>query len=91
MVHALHLANGETINDKLRSDNSRVEQLLVGQTPAYRIIEEVYLAALTRYPNDNEMKQLLPLVVDTKAEQKREVIEDLFWSVLTSREFLFQH
>jgi hypothetical protein len=24
-------------------------------------------------------------------DEKRQVVEDLFWSLLTSREFLFQH
>ena len=33
----------------------------------------------------------LELATDNVREQKREVMEDLFWALMTSREFLFQH
>jgi hypothetical protein len=91
MVQVLHIANGDTINEKLRSADGRVEQLLKANAPQHEAITELYLAALTRSPTDSEMLQLLQAVADAKPEDRRVVIEDLFWSVLSSREFLFNH
>ncbi len=91
MVQALHLSNGETINQKLQSDSGRVQQLINDKRPAYRIIEEVFLAAVSRYPTDQELASLMKLINDTPVESRREAIEDVFWSVLSSREFLFHH
>lgn len=91
MVQVFHLANGETVQGKLKAEGNRIEQLLAADVPAYKMIEELYLAALSRYPTDDELGQLLPLVINQDGLPEREVIEDLFWSVLSSREFLFNH
>ncbi len=91
MVQVLHLSNGDTILQKLQSENSRVSELLGSADPDYRLIEEVYLAALTRYPTDRELQALLQILQDSKGDTRRESVEDLFWSVLTSKEFLFNH
>jgi hypothetical protein len=91
MVQVLHISNGKTINEKLASDKGRVQELIGARLPAYRMIEDVYLSALSRYPTDDELSSLLPLVAEAPADESRLVMEDLFWSVLSSREFLFQH
>jgi hypothetical protein len=91
MVQVLHLANGNTILDKLTSEKSRPATLAASNLPDYRVIEEVYLAALARYPTDEELRELLNLLDGIAAEERQVAIEDLFWSVLSSREFLFQH
>jgi hypothetical protein len=91
MVQVLHITNGDTINEKLRSDDSRVGQLLDAGATNYEIIEEVYLAALSRRPTDQEMLNLLQLLAEDPSADRRMLIEDVFWSVLSSREFLFNH
>lgn len=91
MVQVLHLSNGDTINEKLRAKGSRVEQLLASGATNHEIITEVYLSALSRTPTDDEMLRLLQAIADAKGDDRRVVIEDLFWSVLSSREFLFNH
>ena len=44
---------------------------------------------------ENGKRQIGPdraaILADVPPEQRREALEDLFWSVLTSREFLFNH
>jgi hypothetical protein len=91
MVQVLHIANGDTINEKLRAKEGRVERLLSSGAANHEIINEVYLSALSRPPTDDEMLRLLQTFADAKGEDRRVVIEDLFWSVLSSREFLFNH
>jgi hypothetical protein len=91
LVQALHISNGETISNKLAAKDGKLETLLTGGLPTYRIIEELYLSALSRYPSDREMSELLHIVNQSPESERRAVLEDVFWAVLSSREFLFNH
>ncbi len=90
MAQALHIANGDTLNAKLRAKNNRLDRwIAAGKTDA-EIVEEAYLAALSRPPTEAEKLKILAVLAEAK-ESKREVLEDLFWGILSSREFLFNH
>jgi hypothetical protein len=91
MAQALHLANGDTLNEKLRARGSRVEQLLAASLPDEKLIEEAYLASLSRFPTDEERKKILAVLAGADAAQRREAVEDLYWAILSSKEFLFNH
>jgi hypothetical protein len=91
MVQVLHISNGETINKKLEQKGNRIDQLLAGKKPDGEILDEVYLAALCRYPTESEKSQTLKVLAETTEGGKRPLIEDLYWSILSSREFLFNH
>jgi hypothetical protein len=91
MAQVLHISNGDTINQKLQAKGNRIDQLLAAKTPDEKIVEEVYLSALSRYPTDAETKQLVAALAGAGAEHKRELIEDLYWGVLSSKQFLFDH
>jgi hypothetical protein len=90
MTQVLHLYNGETVNKKLAAKGSAAESA-VGETNNARIVEELYLAALSRMPTNEERESLVGELAAASEEDRRQVIEDLYWSVLTSREFLFNH
>ena len=91
MTQVLHLTNGKTIQEKLESKEGRIAKFLEEKTSNSDIIDTVYLAALSRFPSDDERKTIDTVLDDAPPEEKRAAIEDLFWSVLTSKEFLFQH
>jgi hypothetical protein len=91
MTQVLHLTNGKTIQDKIESKDGRVARLLDTNASADEIVDTVYLAALSRRPNAAEKSNLTAILNETPDAEKRLVIEDLLWSVLTSKEFLFQH
>jgi len=92
MVQVLHMSNGDTINQKLRADDGRITTLLDAGLPNYAIIEQAYLLSLARLPTDEEMQQMLTVMNEAAGETERRIIvEDLFWSLLTSREFVFNH
>jgi hypothetical protein len=89
---ALHLNNGRTLNDKLRAKTSRVEAWLRDKVTDEEAVRRVYLLALSRAPTVAEMtkfKALLAEAAQDKGATRREALEDLFWAVLTSREFVF--
>jgi hypothetical protein len=91
LVQALHISNGETIMKKLAAKDGKVESSLASGLPNYRVIEELYLSALSRFPTDRELAELLTVLNDAPQEQRRAVVEDAFWAILSSREFLFNH
>ena len=49
------------------------------------------LSALSRFPTEKEKTALLQEFASVKPEEKRLVVEDLYWAILASREFLFNH
>uniref|UniRef100_A0A7C4QQW2 DUF1553 domain-containing protein n=1 Tax=Schlesneria paludicola TaxID=360056 RepID=A0A7C4QQW2_9PLAN len=91
MTQVLHLTNGTTLLEKLEAPDGRIAQLAASDWPAERIVDELYLAALSRFPTAEERAQLAQVLAEAPAAERRAVIEDLCWSILTSREFLFQH
>jgi len=42
-------------------------------------------------PTPEERAKLTGVIAATPEGERRAAVEDLYWSVLTSREFLFQH
>jgi hypothetical protein len=100
MTQALHLANGTTVNEKLRSENSAAAKAMTSNLKDDEIVDRLFLAALSRYPSPNERKRMSEAlssaasgIKDTKAAAtaRRQAVEDLYWAVLTSNEFLFNH
>ena len=91
MAQAMHIANGDTINQKLEAKNNVIDKLLGGKTGDEKIIEDAYLAALSRYPTDKERQQILDVLKDSNQAERRKLIEDFYWGLLSSNEFLFDH
>jgi hypothetical protein len=89
---ALHLNNGKTLNDKLRAKNSRLAQWLKDKVSDEEAVRRVYLLALSRAPTETEASRFQQLLAEAARDgeaARREALEDLFWAVLTSKEFLF--
>ncbi len=55
------------------------------------MVDEIYLACLSRYPTEAERQQLLALLPPPGAQTEAEIVEDVFWGLMSSREFLFNH
>jgi hypothetical protein len=88
LSQALHLLNGDTISRKL-AESKRLQQLLdAGQKPG-QVLETIYLACLSRKPTAEEMQKLEALIASEP--DPRKAVDDMFWAVLNSREFLFNH
>ncbi len=93
VVQVLHLSNGDTINSKLSDPKCIVTRWIDSQTPIEEVVDQAYLLALSRFPSAAERKQLTVLTEQgiTTPEDRRQVLEDLLWSLMTSPEFLFTH
>jgi Protein of unknown function (DUF1553)/Protein of unknown function (DUF1549) len=88
---ALHLNNGQTLNDKLRAKSSRLEQWVQEKIGDEEAVRRLYRLALCREPTATELGKFTDLMKESSAQgaSRRELFEDLFWAVLTGREFLF--
>ena len=89
VAQVLHLINGGTLNRKLRAEGGAVDRLLEMELSAPELVERVYESALSRRPSRPEVDRLVAALDLEQAS--REGVEDLFWAVLTSKEFLFTH
>ena len=61
--------------------------LKAGRTPE-EIVNDLYIRALSRKPSQAERKKMLALVTDPK---DRKAYDDIFWALLNSTEFEFNH
>ncbi|MBX2852885.1 MAG: DUF1549 and DUF1553 domain-containing protein [Phycisphaeraceae bacterium] len=88
LSQALHLINGSTTNNKIRSGRLVRNLLEAGKTPD-QVVEHLYLAALSRKPSEAELSRVMKLV--ESGEKQNEALEDVFWALLNSKEFIFNH
>ena len=86
---ALQVFNGQTLNEKLRSKACRIEAWLNEGISDEQVVRRVYRLALCREPTAAELQRFLAIFAETPRQARREAIEDLFWAVLSGREFLF--
>jgi hypothetical protein len=88
LSQALHMLNGSTIQGKIQAGGLVAKWLKEGQTPP-QVIERLYIRALSRKPQPEEMDRLMAVV--GQAQNPQAGLEDVFWAVLNSREFIFNH
>jgi hypothetical protein len=89
LAQALQLINGPTVNDKLRNSNNRIGKLMAKNLTDPEMVSDLYLATVSRPPTDKEMRIILKHVAG--AADKRKAWEDVHWTVINTKEFLFRH
>lgn len=89
LSQALDMLAGPTYNDKLAAKGSRLHRLLEAQEPDHKVIEEFYLAALSRSPTPEETADLVGLI--RKQATREEGLKDFLWALISSREFAENH
>ena len=88
LSQALHLLNGDTVGDKIARGNLIARRLEEKKSPR-EIVGELCIRSLGRPPTEAELAQL-DAALGADPEPRR-VLEDYFWALLNSREFLFNH
>jgi hypothetical protein len=85
---ALHLINGENVHEKIKQGGVVAKMLEAGKT-TQQAVDELYLRCLSRKPTAEETAALTEQLAGV-AEPKA-ILEDVFWALLNSREFVFNH
>ena len=97
---ALHVINGDTLNNMLRDEEGAIEMFLKLGLSNPKILDHLYLSALSRYPTAAERQALIAALDEAEKETaadplerdpRRKPLEDLMWAMLTGKEFLFNH
>jgi hypothetical protein len=95
LAQVLHVSNGDTLDDKLRAKKNALSRLLEKGASDEEVLDELYLAALARFPSEKERPEALAVIADGRkaegdsAEARRAILEDLLWGILSGKEFLF--
>lgn len=88
LSQSLHLLNGQTVEGTIQQGGLIKNELKAGKTPE-QVVEKIYIRCLTRKPSADELARLNDILGSEKDPTKP--LEDIFWAVLNSREFLFNH
>jgi hypothetical protein len=86
LSQALHLLNGETTNGKV-TEGKVVEKLLAAKKEPTAVAEELYVRCLGRAPTQAEASKIAKRLGE--ADDKKAALEDLFWALLNTNEFVF--
>lgn len=86
---AIELFNGSLVYEKLRNPNNRFRTLLAQGKSVEDAIRDLYMAGLSRQPNERELAAALAHC-NTRGDAMAG-LEDVCWALLNTDEFLFQH
>jgi hypothetical protein len=88
LSQALHLLNGETVHQKIQEGKLIPTWLQEGRTPE-QIVDELYVRTLCRRPTEQEKQNVMAVLAEQPDPTRG--LEDVFWALLNSREFIFNH
>ena len=88
LSQALHMINGDSVHGKI-AQGKLIQSWLEQKKEPADVIQTLYVRCLNRKPTAEEQSRLLATV--EAAANPEQGLEDLFWALLNSREFLFNH
>jgi hypothetical protein len=88
LSQALHLLNGDTVNAKIQQGGLIPKLIATKKYPEERIME-LYIRTLCRKPTPDELLKIQPVLA--ASPDQKVALDDVFWALLNSREFLFNH
>lgn len=86
LPQALNLVNGATISDAVADPKGRVAKLVLSGRSDAAMVEELYLAALSRLPSKAESESGLAYLAGGSRTGRA---QDLLWALLNSKAFLY--
>ena len=86
---ALHLLNSPEVSDKVGHRRGRARQLADSDRTPAQIVEELFLSTLSRFPSDAEMTLMLECF--DQESDRRIACEDILWTLLNSKKYLYNH
>jgi hypothetical protein len=89
LAQVLLLSNSDEIENKLANGEGRVAKLVKDKKTDEQSIEDLFLAVQSRLPTPEEKGKTLVYVAG--AANRQQALEDVLWSLLNSKEFLFNH
>lgn len=91
LAQVLLLANSEEIENKLAAGEGKIAKLLERKLPMKELVDELYLGAFSRYPSPQELQTTLSFIDKAGPMAQRQALEDVLWTLINSKEFMFNH
>lgn len=85
----LHLQCGDGLAQKFEDPVGRLKQIMNSFPDDKSAVEQIYLATLSRFPTIEEQASITAAFEGN--EQREEAFRDLFWALLNTKEFAFNH
>jgi hypothetical protein len=89
LAQCLHLINSDEVQKKLRADTGLVAQLGQSKDDISTAIRSLYMRAYSRPPEASEQEIALRYL--QSKPDLRAAFEDLAWTLMNTKEFLFNH
>jgi hypothetical protein len=89
VTQTLHLMNAPQLHARVTSDAGHAAQLAASARPPEKIVEDIYLLAYSRMPDDEERKIGLRLFAE-EGVSRRQATEDLMWALMNTPEFILK-
>ena len=86
LPQALNLVNGRTISDAVADPKGRIAKLVLSGKGDAAIVEDLYLASMSRRPNATESDRGVKYLA---GGPKASRAQDLLWALLNSKGFLY--
>ena len=89
LPQVLFLLNSEELQRKLTDKSSITGELAKPERSSPEVVEELFLRTFSRLPSTPELLDAVKIL--DREPDRRVAIEDLLWTFLNSKEFLFNH
>ncbi len=89
LSQVLYLLNSEELQRKLSAKDGVLTELAKPEKPNSEVIEDLFLRTFSRRPRPEELQAATEQL--EKSTNRRTTLEDLLWTLLNSKEFLFNH
>lgn len=83
----LHAINGDLLNRRIADKGGRLQSYLRNGTAARTIVEDFYLRALAKQPNERQLGVWLVELNALTHEEQGRWLEDFVWAIVSSHDF----
>lgn len=90
IAQALHLMNSPEVTQKIQSRSGRARLIANSGLSHREMVESLYLATLSRFPTGGE-QQVFEAAFQNASDDPQSAVEDIIWTLLNMKEFLYSH
>ncbi len=91
VTQKLLMMNGSMLSDRINEGIHSVVHLAALSPDAGKLLETIFLTVLTRRPTAEEKLHFIPSIEATDGNQKKERAQDIYWALINSVEFTWNH